>query len=249
MIGNYIIRLEETASTNRYASELLNANYTIAEGTVILANDQQSGRGAGDNKWESEKGKNLTLSIVLYPAFLQLEKQFMINKLASLSVYDMIVKLLEGKRNVKVKWPNDIYVDNKKISGTLIENAIVGNTFRYAILGIGININQEVFRSDAPNPVSLKNITGKDHDLQECLAILCSSLDSRYAQLKNSEERMLNENYLSALLRMNETALYIHKGQMITAKITGLDVQGKLLLEKNDGQMIDCDFKEIEFVI
>jgi BirA family transcriptional regulator, biotin operon repressor / biotin---[acetyl-CoA-carboxylase] ligase len=249
MIGNYIIRLEQIDSTNRYATELLTNQYTLQEGTVIMASHQSAGKGASENKWESERGKNLTLSIILFPSFLPLEKQFMINKIVSLGVFDMIEKLVGNKGKVTIKWPNDIYVDKKKIAGILIENATMGSEFQHFILGIGININQEIFMSDAPNPVSLKIVKGKDHDLGECLSVLCSCVEKRYTQLKTMQDDLINADYKSALFRIDETALYIYHEQTIEAKITGISKHGKLLLEKTDGTGLDCDFKEVEFVL
>ncbi len=248
MIGNNIIELEETFSTNRYALELL-SNSRISEGTVISVVNQTSGRGSYGNFWESEKGKNLTVSIILYPTFLSFEKQFMLNKVTSLSVYDMLVQINSGQEAVMIKWPNDIYTDNKKFSGILIENTIIGSTFKHSIIGIGININQEIFVSDAPNPTSLKISTGKTYNLKECLSILCSCFNRRYTQLKNFEFKTLDEDYLSALYRMNKSALFIFQKQLITAMIKGVAESGKLLIEKLNGEMIECDFKEVEFVI
>jgi len=248
MIGTHIIELEESESTNRYAFNLLSKN-DVAEGTVITAMYQSSGRGLGNNKWESEKGKNLTLSIILYPSFLPLDKQFMLNKMISLGIYDMISHLIQNIQTVKIKWPNDIYIGNKKVSGTLIENAIVGNTFQQAIIGIGININQDIFFSDATNPVSLKNITNKEFDKKECLDLLCSCIEERYSQLKDSFYNLLDEEYLSALFRKDELATYIYKNQMIVAAIKEISEEGKLILETIEKEIIECNFKEIEFVI
>lgn len=248
MIGNHIIKLRETDSTNRFVLEL-EGKEKIAEGTVITAFHQHSGRGTGDNKWESEKGKNLTVSIVLYPSFLHLKNQFMINKIASLGVYDML-KQVSGCNDIfKIKWTNDIYAGNKKISGMLIENSILGNTLHRTVIGIGININQEFFVSDAPNPVSLKNITGREFDLDECLSVLCSCLDLRYSQLKNSEYETPDSDYLSALFRLNETAQYICEGEKFTAIIRGLTNSGELILETVSGKKTEYGFKEVEFVI
>ena len=117
MIGNKIISLAETASTNKYATELIKNNTAIEDGTIVLTHHQTAGRGTGDNHWESEKGKNLTLSIISFPTFLPIEKQFMMNKVVSLAVFDMVCILTKGKETEKIKWPNDIYAGNKKIAG------------------------------------------------------------------------------------------------------------------------------------
>jgi BirA family transcriptional regulator, biotin operon repressor / biotin---[acetyl-CoA-carboxylase] ligase len=247
MIGDNIIELNETTSTNRFTSELLSKE-KLPDGTIITARYQSCGKGAGENIWESAEGKNLTVSIVLHPEFLPLERQFILNKMVSLGVYDMISKLVTDPSQVKIKWPNDVYVGNKKISGMLIENTIIGNTFQHSILGIGININQEVFSSDAPNPISLKNITGKEYNLRDCLTLLCSCLEKRYGYLRNEGINLLDEDYLSALYRKGESALYIYKNEMISATIIDISEEGMLILETMEGKIIECDFKEIVFL-
>jgi BirA family transcriptional regulator, biotin operon repressor / biotin---[acetyl-CoA-carboxylase] ligase len=248
MIGNNIIELQETASTNTYAFQLIKGN-DVEEGSVISSISQQNGKGTGSNKWESEAGKNLTVSIVLKPVFLPLKKQFMLNIITSLSVCHMISQLLPDKESLKIKWPNDIYVGDNKISGILIENTIVGTTFDYSVAGIGININQEIFISDAPNPVSLKKITNKDYDLTECLTLLCSCIEERYMQLKNAEYDLLDKDYLSMLYRKGESAKFIYKNNIISAAITGISGEGKLILETVEKEKLECNFKEIEFII
>ena len=248
MIGNKIIELKETTSTNIIAFNLINKE-DIDEGTVISAVSQYSGRGTGGNKWESEAGKNLTVSIILKPEFLPLEKQFMLNIIASLAVSDMVSIILQNKEDVKIKWPNDIYVSNKKISGILIENTIVGNTFKYCIIGIGINVNQETFLSDAPNPVSLKNILNKESDLKKTLNLLCSCMNERYVQLINAEYNLLKKDYLFAFYRKNESAKFRFNNNLINAVITGFSDNGRLIIETSEKEILECNFGEIEFVI
>lgn len=248
MIGQNIIYLDEAESTNRYASEMMSTT-GLDEGTVVSAMFQLAGRGAGDNSWESEAGKNLLISIILKPEFLPLHRQFMLNIVASLGVHDMIVQLCGNTAAIKIKWPNDIYADDKKIAGMLVENAIMGDTFMHTILGIGLNINQEIFISDAPNPISLKNITGKEYNLDECLSLLCSKIDERYKQLKEMQYKQLTAEYLSSLYRNGEEAKYIYKEQVILATIIGVSDEGKLMLKTPNSELIKCDFKEIEFVV
>ena len=248
MIGKEIIELKETKSTNIYAFNLINEK-DVDEGTVISAVSQYSGKGTGGNSWESEIGKNLTISIILKPEFLPLEKQFMLNIVASLAVCDMVSLLLKSKEDVKIKWPNDIYVGDKKISGILIENTIVGNTFKYCIIGIGVNINQEVFLSDAPNPVSIKNILNKESDLNKTLEILCLCMNERYNQLKNSEFELLKNDYLFSFYRKDELVKFKYNNNLINAVIKGFSDNGRLILESLEKEIIECNFGEIEFVI
>jgi BirA family transcriptional regulator, biotin operon repressor / biotin---[acetyl-CoA-carboxylase] ligase len=247
MIGKNLIELEETRSTNRYAFERIK-NCDITEGTVISAIHQSSGRGLGENKWKSEARKNITASIIVKPVFLPLQRQFMLNIFTSLAVRDMLSRFIPEKETIKIKWPNDIYIKNKKASGILIENIISGNAFQCSVIGIGININQENFISDAPNPVSLNNITGTYYDLKECLGILCSCLDERYFQLKEGGYEILEEEYLDVLYKKGELASFVYQDQMIEATIMGISEEGKLILETLTKEILACNFKEIEFI-
>ena len=129
-------------------------NTEVAEGTVVLAKEQTSGRGQVNNTWESSYGDNLLMSIVLYPEFLHAGNQFLLSKFVSLAIVDFLSYYLE---NVTIKWPNDIYVGNKKIAGVLIENSLRGAFISSSVVGIGLNVNQTEFSSSIPNPTSLKN--------------------------------------------------------------------------------------------
>ncbi len=246
-IGNQIIELEKVDSTNKYVLRLLEKNKKIDEGTIITTHSQYAGKGQDKNYWESEPGKNLTLSIVLQPEFLKIEKQFMLNKIIALSVYNFINSF--GFKKTSIKWPNDIYIENKKVAGILINNTIRGNSYDYCVAGLGININQEKFISDAPNPISLKQISGKEYDLKECLNTLCSITEHWYNKLKNEQIKIINTAYIEALYRYNKFSKYILRGRPIKAKITGISEYGKLILQTKNNETYSCDFKEVEFVI
>ena len=152
-----IIRLDETNSTNNYLRELL-AGDALPEGSLVIADFQTAGKGQVGNSWESEARKNLMFSLLLYPDFLPANRQFLISQIASLSVKETLDGYIDS---VTVKWPNDIYWKDRKICGMLIENDLSGQHLYCSVIGIGLNINQEVFRSNAPNPVSLTQITGR----------------------------------------------------------------------------------------
>lgn len=245
MIGKKIINLKKVASTNTYAAGFLK-NQTIPEGTVIWADEQISGRGQRGNIWESEPGKNLTFSIILYPRFIRAEEQFLISKIVSLAIYDFLDSLIAG---VRIKWPNDIFVDNDKIAGILIESSIVGHTIENCIVGIGLNVNQTSFHSYLPDPVSLKIITGKSFDLKDTLSGLCGFLQKRYLQLKNQERDLMNSEYLSRQYRYNEFHLFHRGSEKFSAKITGVDPQGALILDLETGESQKFMFGEVEYVL
>ncbi|KAA6312566.1 Bifunctional ligase/repressor BirA, partial [termite gut metagenome] len=145
-----LIRLEETDSTSRYLTTLCEHN-EVEEFTIVLSHFQTAGRGQREHSWKSEAGKNLLFSMALYPSFLEVRNQFLLSQIMSLSMKEGLGEFASG---FSLKWPNDIYWEEKKIGGMLIENDLVGNRIRRSIVGIGININQEKFHPSLPNPVS-----------------------------------------------------------------------------------------------
>ncbi len=243
MIGKNIIHLNEVDSTNNYARGILKDK--VEEGSVVLAYSQNQGRGHLQNTWESEPGMNLTFSIILYPEFLDPARQFALSQMASLGIHDFII----GKTDsASIKWPNDIYIGNKKIGGILIENSILGSRFSSSVVGIGLNINQSEFSEWIPNPVSLKLVKGVDFNLEECLLMLCSTISEWYEKLKNGHYAELNYRYTSNLYRRGLWADYKSEGQMFKGKITGIDETGRLLIEKETGKISPFNFKEVEYV-
>lgn len=240
-----IIRLDEVDSTNSIlAAKYLNRG--LPEGSVVVASSQSKGRGLGQNKWHSEAGKNLTCSFVLYPEFLDASNQFYISKVISLAVADL-VGLYSDK--VSIKWPNDIYVGDKKIAGLLIENSIERNSIKSSIIGIGLNVNQKDFPSGVPNPISLMNITKTKHDLEEILESFTNILEYRYSLLKNRELDVIDENYLSLLYRYKKLALFDVKGKRIAGSIEGVEPTGELIFKNDKSEIIHFGYKEIEYVI
>ena len=163
-----LIILPETDSTNNYLTQLCNEQQSaVREFTTVIAERQTAGKGQRGNSWESEDCRNITFSFVLYPTFIEARRQFILSQIVSLSIKEELDQWTEG---ISIKWPNDIYWNEKKICGILIENDLSGHHIGRSISGIGVNINQDVFRSNAPNPISLKQITGKDHDRYLILA-------------------------------------------------------------------------------
>lgn len=257
-IGQKIICLTQTDSTNSYLTRL-SAKEKLPEGTVVITQMQEQGRGQRGTMWESDAGKNLTLSIFLKPNFLKPDEQFNLSKAVALGVAEFVHLCLtphpspqgEGNKRgeVAIKWPNDIYIGNKKVAGVLIENSVSGNSLSQCIAGIGINVNQKFFSDELPNPTSLKLVAGKYFDLDECLSQLCSCIESRYLQFKANHFEEINEDYLKNIYRFNEWANYNYKGDILKAKITGVTKIGKLVLEKENREKLECDFKEVEFTL
>lgn len=248
-IGQYCIKLEKIHSTNSYLTDLL-AEKNLSEGTIAITRAQEQGRGQRGTHWESEAGKNLTLSILLKPTFLKPEEQFQLSKAVSLAVLDFCISLISRLSSLvpKIKWPNDIYIGNKKVAGILIENSVNGSSISHSIVGIGINVNQEKFSAELSNPTSLKMETKKEFDLEKCLEELCSCIEKRYLELR-SRSKKVDSPYLKNLYRFNEWANYNYKGEKLKAKITRVTKIGKLVLEKENKETLECDFKEVEFIL
>lgn len=244
MKKNFIF-LTETESTNNYANQLLMSK-AAEEGTVVMSQFQTKGKGQQGNTWESEPEMNLLASFILQPKFLKAGDQFYLSKVVSLAISDF---LAEEKIMARIKWPNDIYVENKKIAGILIENSIVGMNLFSSIAGIGFNINQIEFKSDAPNPVSLKQITGLEFKVENIANRIWEKLEFRYEQLKSGNFEAINTSYINLLYRYNLWAFYATKNRVFEAKITGTGPFGQLVLEDRDGLKTEHLFKEVEFIL
>lgn len=241
-----IIHLPEVTSTNAYARELLRKGKP-PEGTVVAADFQTAGRGQDTNTWESEAGKNILMSIILYPRFLPAEDQFSISMAISLGMADLLQVLLPGTE-VRIKWPNDLYAGNRKIGGILINNEIMGQTIEHVIAGIGLNVNQLAFSSGLPNPVSIAMISGRDHDLPELTEQLWAHVMRRYGLLVQGHSGSIRSDYLDRLLGLGEWREYFYRGKKLSARIRGVDQFGRLQIETENGAM-SCDLKEIGYVL
>jgi len=245
IIGSKIIHVENLPSTNTYATQLLKEE-GAAEGTVIRADHQTSGRGNGSNKWESEEGKNLLVSIILFPSALFPEEQFLISMTIATGICDFLSAFTVG---ISVKWPNDIYIKDDKIAGILIENSLMGDRINNSVAGIGLNINQEKFPPELPNPVSLTQITGKEYDLSVSLRELLRCLDRRYMNLIEGGADKIRSDYHALLYRKGVWSWFTDSTGKFEGRVTGVDEFGLLNLEKRSGQSQAYTFKEIGFIL
>jgi len=243
-IGKTKIKLESVNSSNNYALKLLK-NTKLHEGTIIWAIEQKKGKGQRGKYWESEKGKNLTFSIIFFPEFLKAEEQFYLSKVISLGVTDFLKNHVE---NVSIKWANDIYVNNKKIAGILIENSIKKEKIVHTVAGIGLNLNQTKFISNATNPISLKLLTKNQYDLEKSLNLLCNYIEKRYIDLQLNHFEQIDKDYLEILYHYNEYHSYSSKGKTFKAKIKGIAKTGELILQNKKGEEKKYTFEEISFV-
>jgi len=237
-----IIRIQQTTSTNWHLLQLSNEE-DLAEGTVFVTDHQTQGRGLANNRWESEPGLNLTFSIILYPSSVKASRQFILSKAISLAVYDFVSQFVTG---VSVKWPNDVYVDEQKIAGILIENFIGGAYLTKTIAGIGLNVNQIIFLSDAPNPISLRQLTGKTYPLEKLLKDLHEHIAIRYRMITENAEK-LNSDYLKYLYRFGRLSMFCADGNLFEATITDINDYGMLEITTNKNERKTFGFKEILF--
>ncbi|MEN8119915.1 MAG: biotin--[acetyl-CoA-carboxylase] ligase [Bacteroidota bacterium] len=244
-IGNKIIYLESVDSTNNYL-KIKSLDNKPKEGLLVFANEQVSGRGQRENSWESKAGKNLLLSFIVYPTFLKANKQFILSKTISLAIADCISQYTD---NVRIKWPNDIYIGNQKIAGVLIENTIKGSEISSSIIGIGININQKKFSNKIPNPVSLTMLTKKEYNINELLGSLIELINTWYNKLLVGDTKEIDNEYINRLFRFNQVHNYIAEGATIEAKITGINQDGKLMVKTKNGDLKTFAFKEIKYCI
>jgi BirA family transcriptional regulator, biotin operon repressor / biotin---[acetyl-CoA-carboxylase] ligase len=230
-------------STNSKASELLRTT-NLPPDTIIAARFQREGRGQQGNYWESEPGSNLLFSMILYPNNIEPASQFYISMAVSLGIADYLRKLLP---EVSVKWPNDIYSGEGKIAGILIENTIAGNNIIHSIAGVGINVNQKIFRSDAPNPVSLATITGIEHDPEVILMAVVGNINNYFNLLLDGKYEELSSLYHSSLYRAGEWHQWRADGKSFSAMIVGIDQFGQLILRKKSGKDKSFRFKEVKY--
>jgi len=195
-----IIYLDEIPSTNNYATGRLQTE-ALYEGTVVLTFRQTHGRGQAQNVWESEEDKNLTFSLVLRPDFLPASSQFALSQVISLGLAGYLSAETE---DVAIKWPNDILIGKGKVAGMLVENSVMGSTIGWTVAGIGLNLNQDVFREYVPPAVSLSQITGKIYSPIEVLNEVYDSVMNRYAQLKKGRIDEIRREYLEQLFGMEK---------------------------------------------
>jgi BirA family biotin operon repressor/biotin-[acetyl-CoA-carboxylase] ligase len=239
-----IIRLKETASTNRYMQECLLKSH-LPEGSVVVADYQSAGRGQVGNVWESAPGRNLTFSIVLYPSIIPISEQFILSQIAALAVKETLDAYTD---DITIKWPNDIYWQEKKICGMLIENSLMGEHIHSSIIGIGLNLNQTSFTGIAPNPVSLIQITGKKHDKEEILNLILQKLFHYYTLLLQEKEEEIRLLYKEGLYRKEGFFAYRDADTTFEASIREIEPTGHLILELRNGETRRYAFKEVTYL-
>lgn len=242
-----MITLQRIPSTNDYLKEALSKSTPLPEGTVIMAVDQHGGRGQKGAVWQSEPGKNLTVSVLLTPAFLDPKQQFVLTAAISLAVARWLESLTH--KDVKIKWPNDMYIGDQKIGGILIENILKGKTWKSAVVGIGVNVNQTSFPAEIQKrTTSVKQILHRDCPVSELLPDLCKHIEREYLALKSGRFDTVLADYKQRMYRLDELHPYLVDGINVSGVLRGISDMGRLQIDFN-GHRVDFDIKEIAFVI
>lgn len=245
------IFLDETDSTNRYLRD-----YDGEEGelmTIVAADYQQAGRGQGKNSWESEKGCNLLFSLKTRPRHLPVQRQFVMLEAGALAVDDALRDWLndnggDGAR-LTIKWPNDIYWGDRKLSGTLSECHVKGGEVGHCIFGVGINVNQRTFLSDAPNPVSVAQIIGRDSDRLALLNSVINNYSFYLAMVDTGRLDDIHTDYVSRLYNSHGYRRYEDANGPFTAAFVDVEPTGILVLRDQDRHLRRYAFKEVRYVI
>lgn len=238
--GQKLVYVPECHSTNAEALTLLQNSPQVTEGTVIITDNQTAGRGQRGNTWESEAGKNLTFSLILKPTFLHPKDQFKLNMAVSLGLYDYLTSQVS---DVKIKWPNDMMIDNQKACGMLIESQISGQQMQSSIVGIGLNVNQQSFSLPTPTSVAIKK--GHEFVLNEVLTELLQWIEGRYLQLRANID--LKDEYVNALYAKGEKRNFKSGEEVFEGVIIGIDSVGLLEVEIGNGKRY-FDLKQIQLL-
>ena len=225
------IHLEETTSTNTYIKGLV----LEADEMVVVSTDwQTAGRGQGVNRWESERGKNLLFSLMARPSFVAVQQQFALSMAGALAIKAVLDRFTP---DIRIKWPNDIYWRDRKISGTLIETSLAHGEISRFVYGIGLNVNQVQFVSDAPNPVSLAQITGKQVALMPLLDSIVEAFLAQWDLLKAGQTHLIATRYNAALYRARGFHRYSDKQGAFDAELVGVETNGIITLRDRQGQL------------
>jgi BirA family biotin operon repressor/biotin-[acetyl-CoA-carboxylase] ligase len=237
------IRFKEIDSTSRYLRQYAAA--ADEDMTVAVSEYQTAGQGMGTNTWESEPGQNLLFSILVHPSMLPVNRQFLLSMAMAVALKDVLDGYTDG---VTVKWPNDIYWHDKKISGTRIDTSLSSHGIRNFILGTGIDINQREFQSDAPNPVSLYQILGHEVSVDEVLDKVIAAFQKYYLLIMNGDYTDIAAIYHQSLYRKHGFYPYRDADGEFEAAIVEVEDDGHLILRDRGGMIRSYAFKEIVFM-
>lgn len=239
------IYIPQTTSTNVSLADICSKG-EADNLTSVYSSFQTDGRGQRGNKWESEDGKNLLFSFVVFPKELPAKEHFILLQITALALFDTLTEYTDG---ISIKWPNDIYWMDKKICGTLIENDLSGMNIERSISGTGVNLNQKIFRSGAPNPVSLSQITGKVYDIETVLYKIMDYVNGYYGMFCNGESETIRKKYFDAIYRKDGFHTYKDDNGTFEAMIEEIEKDGRFILKDKEGNVRKYLFKEVSYII
>lgn len=238
--------IDTVSSTNTHLKHL-STLLKLEDGSFVCAKYQTAGRGQRGNFWESGFDQNLLFSMVLNPTELRARSQFIISQLVSLAIRDV---LQQYTSDITIKWPNDIYWKESKIAGILIENEVIDNCLKLSVIGIGLNLNQEQFESNAANPISLKQITGQTYIVSVILEKVVEQILHYYNYVSVADKLdNIRINYKKALFRGEGFHLFEESGNSFSAQIEDVEDSGLLSLRLETGEIRKYAFKEVKYVI
>ncbi|MBA2250773.1 MAG: biotin--[acetyl-CoA-carboxylase] ligase [Chitinophagaceae bacterium] len=233
-----LIILDRVDSTNNYAMGMIHEG--LAEhGSACFALEQTAGKGRRGKEWKSEAGKNIIISIILNMQPVNVYRQFELSIIASLACYDFLKKYV--KNNLKIKWPNDLFWNDSKAGGILIESVIKGEIWQYAVIGIGININQLLFNYQHPGAVSIQQITGEEYNVLDMAEDIRAILVSKYEELKQNGIREFFTEYNQLLYKLNENVRLKKDNAIFETTIKGISPFGQLMTFDTIERVFDFD--------
>ena len=239
-----IITLDATTSTNEY---LLSQN--TQDNLCVVTDYQSAGRGMGTNVWESERGKNLLFSLLVHPLWLGIQKQYLMSMVQAVSLWEALSDYVENPTLLTIKWPNDIYYKDCKLSGTRIDLNLQGMKIQDMVIGTGVNVNQLQFTGTAPNPVSLSQISGLTYSLSQILSSIIDAFERNYALLRSGAEQYIIRCYHEHLYRRVGMYRYRDIHGEFQAEMVGVASNGILTLRRADGTLSKYEFKELSIVL
>lgn len=241
------LELDEVTSTN----DFLHSYRPVEERriTLVTAEYQTAGRGSGQNHWESERGKNILFSLLVHPRHIPPERMFVLSEVLALAIRDAVHSFTLHPSPFILKWPNDIYHGDKKLCGMLIENDLRGDSIERSVMGVGINVNQITFESDAPNPVSLAQILGHEMERRFVLECVIENFSRYYGWTEQGSLDEIHQMYLSHLYRKDEKHHFIDKNGPFLGTITDVEPSGHLIIIDEMGKNRRYAFKEVAYLV
>lgn len=243
-IYNNILIFDTLSSTNAHAFKIIEKSEAVDDFKVIVARNQTAGKGQRGNTWLSEPGQNCLFSMILNPVHIPANNQFILSQAISVAMHTMLSQYCS---NVWIKWPNDIYVGNKKIAGILIENILLGTNISKSVIGIGFNCNQTVFDTSLPNPTSLALETNVTYDCLLIIQHIVAQCKQAYQEISRNRLHV-EQLYHNALYKKDTIATFIDANGTFEGTILGVETSGRLLIQDSNSQIRSYNFKEIEFV-